>query len=145
MTVGEGIEARPSERSAMARLRASAIVLAFLALVALGAPQLPPYYLRIADNVLIYLILAMGLNMVVGYAGLLDLGFIAFYAIGAYSYAILASGQFDIHLPFVAVFPDRWWTCRALRRAAWHSRPALARRLSGYRNAGIRRDHPARD
>ena len=58
MTVGEGIEARPSERSAMARLRAFAIVLAFLALVALGAPQLPPYYLRIADNVLIYLILA---------------------------------------------------------------------------------------
>jgi branched-chain amino acid transport system permease protein len=104
MTVGEGIEARPSERSAIARLRASAIVLAFLALVALGAPQLPPYYLRIADNVLIYLILAMGLNMVVGYAGLLDLGFIAFYAIGAYSYAILASGQFGIHLPFVAVF-----------------------------------------
>jgi hypothetical protein len=104
MTVGEGIQARPGERSAMARLRASAIVLAFLALVALGAPQLPPYYLRIADNVLIYLILAMGLNMVVGYAGLLDLGFIAFYAIGAYSYAILASGQFDIHLPFVAVF-----------------------------------------
>ena len=38
--------------------------------------------------------------MVVGYAGLLDLGFVAFYAIGAYSYAILASGQFDIHLPF---------------------------------------------
>jgi len=45
----------------------------------------------------------MGLNMVVGYAGLLDLGFVAFYAIGAYSYAILASGQFDIHLPFGVV------------------------------------------
>jgi branched-chain amino acid transport system permease protein len=60
----------------------------------------PTYYVRIADMVLIYMLLGMGLNIVVGYAGLLDLGFVAFYAIGAYSYAILASGQFDIHLPF---------------------------------------------
>jgi branched-chain amino acid transport system permease protein len=94
----------PGERQGLARLRAVAVILAVLALVALLAPQLPQYHLRIADNVLIYLILAIGLNMVVGYAGLLDLGFIAFYAIGAYSYAILASGQFDIHLPFLAVF-----------------------------------------
>ena len=64
---------------------------------------MPLYYVRTADNVLIYLVLAIGLNMVVGYAGLLDLGFVAFYAIGAYSYAILASGQFDIHLPFALV------------------------------------------
>jgi branched-chain amino acid transport system permease protein len=104
MAIRGDVEARSGERHAFARLRASAIVLAFLALVALATPQLPPYFLRIADNVLIYLILAIGLNMVVGYAGLLDLGFIAFYAIGAYSYAILASGQFDIHLPFLAVF-----------------------------------------
>ena len=52
------------------------------------------------DTVLIYVLLGVGLNMVVGYAGLLDLGYVAFYAIGAYSYAILASDQFDIHLPF---------------------------------------------
>ena len=104
MVARSDVEAGSGERHGFARLRASAIVLAFLALVALLTPQLPPYYLRIADNVLIYLILAIGLNMVVGYAGLLDLGFIAFYAIGAYSYAILASGQFDIHLPFLAVF-----------------------------------------
>jgi branched-chain amino acid transport system permease protein len=104
MAARSDVEAGSGGRNGFAKARASAIVLAFLALVALVTPQLPPYYLRIADNVLIYLILAIGLNMVVGYAGLLDLGFIAFYAIGAYSYAILASGQFDIHLPFLAVF-----------------------------------------
>jgi branched-chain amino acid transport system permease protein len=96
--------APPDERRTQGRLRAVAIVAGGLAIITVGAPGLPQYYLRIADNVLIYLILAIGLNMVVGYAGLLDLGFIAFYAIGAYSYAILASGQFDLHLPFLAVF-----------------------------------------
>ena len=66
-------------------------------------PGLPTYYVRVIDTVLIYVLLGIGLNMVVGYAGLLDLGFVAFYAIGAYCYAILASGQFDIHLPFALV------------------------------------------
>jgi branched-chain amino acid transport system permease protein len=86
------------------RARAITIVAGGLALIVAIVPQLSQYYVRITDNVLIYLILAIGLNMVVGYAGLLDLGFIAFYAIGAYSYAILSSGQFEIHLPFAVVF-----------------------------------------
>lgn len=77
-----------------------AIVAAVVAALFHFVPDLPTYYVRVIDTVLIYLLLAIGLNMVVGYAGLLDLGFVAFYAIGAYSYAILASGQFGIHLPF---------------------------------------------
>ncbi|MBV8916234.1 MAG: branched-chain amino acid ABC transporter permease, partial [Acetobacteraceae bacterium] len=52
---------------------------------------------------LLYAMLAMGLNVVVGYAGLLDLGYVAFYAIGAYTYALLASPQFGLHLPFLLV------------------------------------------
>ncbi|MBV9246927.1 MAG: branched-chain amino acid ABC transporter permease [Methylobacteriaceae bacterium] len=73
-----------------------------VALAAAGycVPHLPTYYTRVIDTILIYVLLGIGLNMVIGYAGLLDLGFVAFYAIGAYSYAILASGQFDVHLPF---------------------------------------------
>ena len=51
-------------------------------------------------NVGIYVLLALGLNIVVGFAGLLDLGYAAFFAIGSYSYAMLASPQFNIHLPF---------------------------------------------
>ncbi|WP_083198255.1 branched-chain amino acid ABC transporter permease [Pararhizobium polonicum] len=75
---------------------------AALALLAY-VPTLPNYYLRIADLVLIYIILGMGLNIVIGYVGLLDLGFVAFYAVGAYCYALLSSNYFDIHLPFLAV------------------------------------------
>ena len=45
--------------------------------------------------------LALGLNIVVGFAGLLDLGYIAFFAVGAYCYALLASPQFGIHWPFL--------------------------------------------
>ena len=71
--------------------------------VAAGAPFLENYPLRILDLVLIYAILGMGLNIVVGYAGLLDLGYVAFYAIGAYAYALLASPQFDLHVPFALV------------------------------------------
>ncbi|MEO6913106.1 MAG: ABC transporter ATP-binding protein [Candidatus Baltobacteraceae bacterium] len=51
----------------------------------------------------IFLLLALGLNIVVGFAGLLDLGYAAFFAIGSYSYAMLASPQFNVHLPFWAL------------------------------------------
>jgi branched-chain amino acid transport system permease protein len=47
-----------------------------------------------------FILLALGLNIVVGFAGLLDLGYAAFFAIGSYSYAMLASPQFGIHIPF---------------------------------------------
>ncbi len=48
----------------------------------------------------VFILLALGLNIVIGYAGLLDLGYAAFFAIGAYTYGILASPQFGIHIPF---------------------------------------------
>ena len=50
-----------------------------------------------------FILLALGLNIVVGFAGLLDLGYAAFFAIGSYSYAMLASPQFGIHVPFWAM------------------------------------------
>ncbi|WP_413437785.1 ABC transporter ATP-binding protein [Sulfuriferula sp. GW1] len=62
-------------------------------------------WVRIMDLALLYVMLALGLNIVVGYAGLLDLGYIAFYAVGAYCYALLSSPQFGLHLPFWAVLP----------------------------------------
>ena len=48
-------------------------------------------WVRILDTSLLYILLALGLNIVVGFAGLLDLGYIAFYAVGAYLFALLAS------------------------------------------------------
>jgi ABC-type branched-subunit amino acid transport system permease subunit len=56
--------------------------------------------INVLVNAGIYLILAIGLNIVVGYAGLLDLGYAAFFAIGSYAYAIVASPQFNIHVAF---------------------------------------------
>jgi branched-chain amino acid transport system permease protein len=62
-------------------------------------------WLRIIDFALLYIMLALGLNIVVGYAGLLDLGYVAFYAVGAYCWALLASPHFDLHLPFWIILP----------------------------------------
>ncbi|MCZ7565984.1 MAG: ABC transporter ATP-binding protein [Burkholderiales bacterium] len=62
-------------------------------------------WVRIANLALLYVMLALGLNIVVGFAGLLDLGYIAFYAVGAYSYALLASPHFGLHLPFWIILP----------------------------------------
>ena len=64
-------------------------------------------WVRIADTALLYVLLAIGLNIVVGYAGLLDLGYVAFFAVGAYMYALLASPQLTQVFPFVAaMFPN---------------------------------------
>jgi branched-chain amino acid transport system permease protein len=54
-------------------------------------------------DTLIFCLLAIGLNVVVGWGGLLDLGYIAFFGVGAYTYAILSSEKFDIHLTSPAV------------------------------------------
>jgi branched-chain amino acid transport system permease protein len=62
-------------------------------------------WVRIVDVALLFIMLALGLNIVVGHAGLLDLGYIAFFAVGAYSYALLASPQFDIHWSFLVLLP----------------------------------------
>jgi branched-chain amino acid transport system permease protein len=63
------------------------------------------YVRRVAFDTVLYMLLALGLNVVVGWGGLLDLGFVAFYGIGAYTYAILASDKFGIHLPTFVVVP----------------------------------------
>jgi branched-chain amino acid transport system permease protein len=53
----------------------------------------------------LFVLLSLGLNIVVGFAGLLDLGYVAFYAVGAYVYALLASPHFGLHLPFWVILP----------------------------------------
>ncbi len=54
---------------------------------------------------LIYILLGLGLNVVVGYAGLLDLGYVAFFGFGAYFYALLSSEHYGIHWPSAISFP----------------------------------------
>jgi branched-chain amino acid transport system permease protein len=75
------------------------LVLPF-ALAAMGTA-----WVRITNLAILFVFLALGLNIVVGFAGLLDLGYIAFYAVGAYVYALLASPHFNVHLPFWVILP----------------------------------------
>jgi branched-chain amino acid transport system permease protein len=63
------------------------------------------YILRVGFDTLIYMLLALGLNVVVGFAGLLDLGYAAFFGFGAYGYAMLASSQFGLHWATWVILP----------------------------------------
>ncbi len=64
-------------------------------------------WLRILNLSLLYIMLSLGLNIIVGFAGLLDLGYIAFYAIGAYCYGLLASPHLIENFPALAnLFPN---------------------------------------
>jgi branched-chain amino acid transport system permease protein len=84
----------------------SAALLVFAALVPVAFYN-NPYFLGIAIIALTYIMLGWGLNIVVGLAGLLDLGYVAFYAVGAYSYAIIAQTygwSFWVCLPLAGLF-----------------------------------------
>jgi branched-chain amino acid transport system permease protein len=72
------------------------------------------HWVRIADTCLLYIMMALGMNIVVGYAGLLDLGYVAFYAVGAYLFALLASPHLPEHFAWIAAMVPAglhtpWW------------------------------------
>ncbi|MCY4744541.1 ABC transporter ATP-binding protein [Pelomonas sp. UHG3] len=78
-----------------------------LLVVPLFAQQLGNGPVRIIDLALLYVLLALGLNIVVGYAGLLDLGYVAFYAVGSYMFALMASPHLSENFEaFQAMFPN---------------------------------------
>lgn len=99
-------------------VRAVLAVLAIVLLPLLVGVVGGPSWIRVLDFAMLYVMLALGLNVVVGFAGLLDLGYIAFYAVGAYVAALLGSphltAQFadlahwapgGLHVPFLIVAP----------------------------------------
>jgi ABC-type branched-subunit amino acid transport system permease subunit len=71
----------------------------FIAIVAIYPLLVSPAGVRIGITALILAMLAIGLNIVVGWAGLLDLGYVAFYGFGAYFYAVVSSNQLPAHWP----------------------------------------------
>lgn len=75
--------------------------------VLLLPPILGSYFSEIFDQVGIYILMGLGLNIVVGFAGLLDLGYVAFYAIGAYTFGVLTTSEAVgiLHLSFWAATP----------------------------------------
>jgi branched-chain amino acid transport system permease protein len=92
-------------------MKSKYVVFALCALLLLALPlvaqQFGQGWVRIMALALLYVLLALGLNIVVGYAGLLDLGYVAFYAVGAYMYALLASPHLIENFEWIAsVFPQ---------------------------------------
>lgn len=82
-----------------------ALIATALAILPFALASVGTTWVRITNLALLFTMLALGLNIVVGFAGLLDLGYIAFYGVGAYVYALLASPQFDLHWPVWAIVP----------------------------------------
>ncbi len=121
----------PEKKTAKSQVKTILIAaLVILAPMVIGAAG-GNYWVRVLDFAMLYVMLALGLNVVVGFAGLLDLGYIAFYAVGAYVAALLSSpqltSQFDLDRAPCArrtprAVPDhralRDGAGRALRRAA---------------------------
>ena len=99
-------------------------------------------WVRIIDMALLYIMLALGLNIVVGFAGLLDLGYIAFYAVGAYMTGLLASPQFAAVIEsFINTYPSVGeflvWLCgpeivqNGIHLSVWYIVP-LGAALAGF-------------
>ena len=101
---------RPAVRARALELWATTTPAGRFAALVVGCALLPvvvssDYIVRVGVNTLIYALLALGLNVVVGWAGLLDLGYIAFFGFGGYAYALVSSNQFHLHWPAVASVP----------------------------------------
>jgi len=80
-------------------------------LVVYQAPDQSRYIIGVGTLILTYVMLGWGLNVVVGLAGLLDLGYVAFYAVGAYSYALIATHfgwSFWICMPLAGILAALW-------------------------------------
>ena len=91
--------------------RAAWIAAFFLAATLMALPWVAGTFgnawVRVLAFACLYVMLALGLNIVVGFAGLLDLGYIAFYAVGAYMYALLASPHLTQQFAWIAqIFPN---------------------------------------
>jgi branched-chain amino acid transport system permease protein len=94
-----GVRQRLTLRSAMLWL--------VLVLVLLSVPLIDRNISQVsaAADAGVFVLLALGLNIVIGYAGLLDLGYAAFFAIGAYAFGLTASAQFNLHFNFWLMLP----------------------------------------
>lgn len=103
------ISGRTEKLSFLGKYMAPALIVFAIAMPLL--PGVERYYVDLGILVLTYVMLGWGLNIVVGLAGLLDLGYVAFYAVGAYSYALLAQYfglSFWVCLPLAGVLAAFW-------------------------------------
>src|SRR3954469_7980463 len=86
-----------------ARWQGVALPVAVAAALAIPAVVPNAYVMGVITRICLYSLLALGLNVVVGFAGLLDLGYVAFFGIGSYVYPFFSSPHFGLHWPFLVV------------------------------------------
>jgi len=84
----------------LAKWRRFSVPVAIAAALLIPALAPNPYVMGVITRICLYALLALGLNVVVGFAGLLDLGYVAFFGIGSYVYAFVSSPHFGVHWPF---------------------------------------------
>ena len=88
------VNALPRARRRLVTGPAAILVLAVILLFPLA---MGPFFAQVIATVALFILLGLGLNITLGLAGLLDLGFVAFYAVGAYTVALLTSpGEFGL-------------------------------------------------
>ncbi|MEM5452828.1 ABC transporter permease subunit, partial [Paraburkholderia guartelaensis] len=98
------LEGRNVLRTAVAGVFTACLIVAAPFVVGLAGGE---YWVRVLDFAMLYVMLALGLNVVMGFAGLLDLGYIAFYAVGAYTAALLSSPHLTTNFAWIAhLFPN---------------------------------------
>ncbi len=101
-----GLNAKSLTRDLLSELAPALLIIALVLPLLVAGPQ-QRYAMDTATQVVTYIMLGWGLNVVVGLAGLLDLGYVAFYAVGAYSYALIATEfgwSFWVCLPLAGLF-----------------------------------------
>jgi branched-chain amino acid transport system permease protein len=120
------------QRALLLGLLAAAIVLPFL----VGSNR----WITLMTVVVIYIVLASGLNIVVGFTGLLDLGYVAFYAIGAYYTAIIFNQVLKVKF---GVDIDAYWWLTGVNFVVGGLMAAVAGVLIGYPTLRVRGDYLA--
>ena len=109
IAVGERVAALPAEQRARLRIPTIGVLVAIILVLPL---LLGPFFAQVIALVALYILMAFGLNITLGLAGLLDLGFVAFFAVGAYTVGLFTSAAeyglldlpFWVALPFAMLF-----------------------------------------
>lgn len=107
-TRGSEVRARTAAMPKTGKRTLQIIFFLIIAFIALGLPRVSgPFIAQVIVTVILFILMGLGLNITLGFAGLLDLGFVAFYAIGAYTVGLLTSyGGFGLqHVPFWVAAP----------------------------------------
>jgi len=105
---GKQIQSSVANLSKGRQLALRGTTIALIAIIALGLPQASgPFIAQVIVTVALFILMGLGLNITLGFAGLLDLGFVAFYAIGAYTVGLLTSyGEYGLqHISFWVAVP----------------------------------------